>query len=131
MSVYFKDEEKYVRLVKYNNATGLREAICEIKDPVILIRLFELSLKMVRPSSFKTLYFHCPRYAPANPITILTSTFINYKKDRQCEKYYGMVEDAVEIFNFLLEYDLCNKVDCDWATEWALYEDMNDLPFLK
>lgn len=131
MNVYFEDEEQYVRMIKLNNITQLKDEIKKTNDSVILTRLFELSLKMVNPLSFKTLYFNCPMYAPANPLTVMTSTFINFKGDRHGEKYYAMMDNSIEIYNFLLEFDLINKVDYEWACDWAAFEDMRDLTFLE
>jgi hypothetical protein len=131
MNVYFEDEEKLVEYIKNDNIHKLKRSLSKITNDIVICRLFELSLKMLKPLSVKLLYYKRPLYGPANPLTILTSIFMNYKESRNTKEYRKKVDCAIDIFNFLAENSLINRVDYDWACEWASYEDMTDLVFLK
>lgn len=130
MHVVFEDEVEYMRHLKIDNGTKLRVVLSKINDDDIISRMFEYSLKMLKPFAFKTIFFERPWLLPKDPLTTITSVFVNYKGNRNCDKYVIMIDSAVEIYKFLDDFNIISKYDMDRAYNWACYAQIDDLMFL-
>lgn len=121
MNVTFDDEKIFMGYIKYDNSTQLRISFKLIKKDVIIKRLYDRSLRTLKPFSFKTLYMLCPRLAPKTPIMTMTISLINYK-DKNSETYFFMIECMNDIVLFLVEYGLIYYDDIGMAEDLVLHQ---------
>lgn len=129
MNVIFEDEKEYMSYVKYDNSTKLRQSFSKITDNTIIVRLFGMSLKLLRHFSFKTLYISYPYLSPKNPIKTIVMTLIRNKN--KGDNYIHMLDSMTEIVKFLMEFQLLD-IENDIVIAYRIaqrskYHDMDDM----